>query len=480
MRLSGFLLLAALLLTLLAYQRPAEYDEAYSIFLTAGHARPPWPQGVFTPAEVAGFYAGHASLGQIAQDLKTGDVHPPLYFWVLEFWRRVFGPGWFTARLLSVVFSLGSLGMIAWRADAAEIPVFPALGIALLSYGFAYTGIIARGFALAQFLNLAGAGLLFHACRKKRRRFAIAGGIAFGAASFTNYLASFTGFSLLLWLATARRRQRYALPAATGMAPFILLDCGFFLAQRHSRSGQFAAFSAPHALALLAKDFGAAMFGGLPLYAGRAGLEVAIALLLLFLICAAGVIQRNHKHSALFALPAIATPCGLLALGLMFHNTPIEIRYLAFSTPFLALLFAASLPRNVVNTLLAVEVAAIIGLAAAPGTMQPQALAAQQAASFHVQNALVLVPFGNDGVGIPGPFIAATPPGTRLELIHPGATPNLADAPVIILATISGDEASRAATAQTLQWLHAQPCLTPGPATRLTEVFLNRCPDHQR
>src|SRR5271165_2106056 len=109
MKLTGFLLLTALLLGLIAWHRAPEYDEAYSFFLTAGHARPAWPSGVFTAGSVRALYAGQAGMGQIAHDLRAGDVHPPLYFWALNVWRRAFGPSWFTARLLSVFCSLGSL-----------------------------------------------------------------------------------------------------------------------------------------------------------------------------------------------------------------------------------------------------------------------------------------------------------------------------------------------------------------------------------
>jgi hypothetical protein len=198
------------------------------------------------------------------------------------------------------------------------------------------------------------------------------------------------------------------------------------------------------------------------------------------LACLAAVIQRNHKHSALFTLPAMATPCGLLALGLVFHNTPIEIRYLAFSMPFVALLFAASLPRGLLGALLAVEVAAMIGLGFAPGTMQAQALAARQAGAMVPPGGLILLPFGNDGVGVPGPFLAAAPARARVELLRPGQIPALAGAPEVILAMLGADAASRAAAEQAKAWLRAQPCLTQGPATKLTEAFINRCAKQQR
>jgi hypothetical protein len=434
----AFLAGAAALLLFIAWHRPPEYDEAYSIFLTAGHARPVWPLGVFTAGSVRGLYAGRAGFGQIAHDLRVGDVHPPLYFWALEIWRQVVGPSWFAARALSVLFSLGTLALLARLAALAEVPVLPALGLTLLSYGFAYTGIVARGFALAQMLNMAGVLTVFLAARRGSWRWSLAGGVALGAAGFSNYLAVFTGAAALLWLGCVRWR---ALPMAlAGFVLFLPLDAWFFLAQRGSRLGQFEAFSLPHALALLGRDGGAALFGGLPVYAGRFGVPVALALLGLFLAGLWYVLRRRHAQAGLFALLGLATPVGLLALGIVFHNTPIELRYLAFAIPFLALLLAPALPRPLLGLILAVQGCAIVGLAFAPATMQPQGLAARAAAAY--PGVLVLVPFGNDGVGLPGPFIAAAPDDIRILLVHPGALPPLPEQ--ILFANIHIDTASRA------------------------------------
>ncbi len=415
MRLIGFLLLAAALLSAIAWHRAPEYDEAYSIFLTAGHARPAWPTGVFTAGSVRFLYAGHTSFGQIAHDLRTGDVHPPLYFWGLKIWRGYPGPSWFAARLLSVLFTLAGLWLLSCLATAAKIPVFTALFLTLLSYGFAYTGIIARGFALAQTCGIAGVLLFFLAARDRRWRLALAGGVMFGAACFTNYLALFTALATFLWLLLTRPRL---LPAAlAGFLPFLPACAWFFLAQRNARAGQFESFSLPHAFWLLAKDSGAAIFGDLPLYAGHFGAEVTLALALLLLTCLGFVAYHRHPHAGLFALLSLAPPCGLFALGLIFGNTPIEIRYLAFSTPYLALLLAPALPRPLLALMLAVQTCAIIGLGWAQATMQPQASAARAAAT---QNALVLLPCGIDGVGIPGPFIAAAPDNMRILLLTSG------------------------------------------------------------
>jgi hypothetical protein len=482
-------LVLALLLTAIAWNRPPEYDEAYSMFLTAGDARPAWPNGAFHPADVWGFYTGHAGFGQIAQDLRRGDVHPPLYFWALEVWRRAFGPSWFAARMLSVVFSLGSLVIVGRIAAMARISVLPAVFLAVGSYGFAYTGTVARGFALAQFFNVLGVALVYGAgCggwgqqTGLLRRFAprndgvaaLAGGLALGAAGFTNYLSVFVGLVALGWLAP--RNTRWFILASIGFAVFLPLDAWFFLGQRASRVGQFQAFSIDHALPLLAKDCGATVFGGLPLYAGVVGPVVSVALGALFAVCVAAIIKGKMRDAWLFAALALATPYGLILLGLIFNNTPIEIRYLAFSTPFFALALAGSLRGPLLFIVLAVEFSAILGLGLASATMQPQGRAAVEAGRPATPGTLVLVPFGNDGVGIPGPFIAAAPDDLQIELIRTGAVPDLRGQSRIILADVEVDDASRAQTRELIMRMAANPCWRAITQPPLLRIYTRICP----
>jgi hypothetical protein len=75
-----------------------------------------------------------------------------------------------------------------------------------------------------------------------------------------------------------------------------------------------------------------------------------------------------------------------------------------------------------------------------PSTQQPQAIAARQIAALKLPDALVLLPFGNDGVGVPGPFIAAAPDAMRILLLRPGDLPPLgAD---MVLVRLHADAAS--------------------------------------
>ena len=441
----GVLLLATFVLTAAAWSRGAEYDEQYTLFLTAGTPRPVWPEGVFPTSLVRETQRGSAGWAGIAADLRRTDVHPPLYFWLVATWRDMAGEGLFAARMLSVGFTLGALamtGMIARRLGMS-----PALTMLLTlgCHGFTYTGSIARGFALAQLLTLAGAGCLLTA-RGPRRAFT--GGVLLGMATLSNYLAVFAAGACLIspWLPRqADGTSARAFPAALlGFALSVPLDAWFFLAQRGSRDGQFPPFEPLDALVRLARFSAATVFGGLPLYVPdslRTPMSIGLAAVCLVLI---GLLVWHWRRVPLFpVLAALAPPLGLLALGFLFNNTPIELRYLSFAAPFAAMLLAG-LPRPVPALVLALQALAVAGLLLRPETMQP----ARATAAATPSDTVILLPRGNDGVGIVGAFGIEAPPDTRVLLLPAtGPGDGLDGLARVSLALMAQDDASRAAIA---------------------------------
>jgi hypothetical protein len=403
------LVLAASVLTAAAWLRGAEYDEQYTLFLTAGTPRPDWPETVFPAGMVAAVQSGHAGLVGIARDLRATDVHPPLYFWAVGLWRAVFGPGLFVARMLSVVcgvVSLGLVGVIARRCVVA--PVLPML-LTLGCYGFVYTNAIARGFAPAEMLTLGGVALLLG-----RRR--LLAGVCFGAACCCNYLAFFVSGAVIV--------AAGAWVSALAAVPFLALDAWFFAAQHGARAGQFPPFSVWSSLRRLAEYQTASVFGGLPLYAdgvGRVlvGAFVGVVALAIVVCVAMGRPLRGGRAMRLVLGAAVAPPVGLMLLGFVFDNTPIELRYLSFGLPFVALLMAWALPRRVLAVVLVVQFASIAGLLLSPRTMQPARAVAAEAVRL-VGDGVVLVPRGNDGVGIVGAFGIEAPPALPMLVIGPG------------------------------------------------------------
>ncbi|MDQ2804619.1 MAG: glycosyltransferase family 39 protein [Pseudomonadota bacterium] len=217
-KLLAALLLVAAVLTGAAALRSFEYDEAYSVFVTSGTPRPDWPTTPFRVGETRGPFTAHAGFTEVARALRQTDVHPPLYFWVLAAWRRVVGDGLLALRLLSVLCGLAALAAVGGIARQAGVPAASAMLLTAGCYGFAYTSAIARGFALAQALALAGVLLALVAAERGRGRTAFAAGLVLGAASFTNYLSAFVGIASLLWLLIAHTR-RVRLWIACGVGP---------------------------------------------------------------------------------------------------------------------------------------------------------------------------------------------------------------------------------------------------------------------
>ncbi len=407
------LIIAAAVLTSAAWMRGAEYDEQYTLFVTGKVARPIWPTGAFAAGDVRALQAAHADFASIAHDLRAVDVHPPLYFWLVSAWRAVAGDGLFATRLASVLCSIVTLGAVAVIARLSAVPAGLAVLLTLGCYGFVYTGSIARGFALAQLLTVCGVALLLLAKQRKHAPLALLAGGLLGAATFTNYLAAFMGVAALLWFASpltassapaidgpslgepgsavavhrntprplagespprtrsgvaARSkagegrffldRSRFSPLAMTaayaGFAAWLPADFWFFLAQRHSRAGQFAPFDMVSGVTRLGQYTAANLLGGLPLYVdgiARSVLSVTLSLVLLGLLALTFCQWRQIatlSSRRLFAMAAVAPPIGLLLLGLAFNNMPIELRYLAYATPFIGLLLSgafATLPQ---------------------------------------------------------------------------------------------------------------------------------------
>ena len=478
---------AAILLLGVARFRGGEYDEYYSVFLVSGDARPAWPTIPFTAGSARALYRGQSSASRIAGDLRRGDVHPPLYFWALAIWRDIAGFSLFRLRLFSVLTTLISLALIASIAGVMTLdPVLPVL-FTLLCYGFAYTGIVARDFALASLFLLLGVRLLLSAERRNHAGLALLAGAALGAASFTNYLAVFTALAEFGWLLImVRSRPVLWLAAGFGCAAWLPADLWFFLAQRDSRSGQFNPFHLEHALGLVARDQAGAIFGGLPDYLPQpyalilAMLLAILLLILIALIVRSGICRLPPRHAALCAFGVVAQPLGLLGLGAIFNNMPIELRYFAFGLPYFALLLAAAIkdkPR-LVSLVLAVQAAAITGLAIAPATMQPAARLAHQAAELAGPHTLVLLPFGNDGVGIPGPFVAAAPNRLRIALVRRAEPDTLQEAAPfhdVLIPQITVDRQSRAVLPALAALFRANHCWQTEPPRHDIEAWRNIC-----
>ena len=392
-------------------------------------------------------------------------------------WGRITGDTLFQLRLFSVLCGLGGLATVGLIARRVGVPVASAMALTLGCYAFAYTAGIARGFALAQLLALLGVLVALRAGRAMRVR----AGLLLGAASFANYLAAFTAVPVLIWLASSRLRDGAL--ATCGFAVFAAADLAFFVAQHGSRSGQFPPFHFSDSLARLAKYGLASFAGGLPLYvpsplAGPVGFAAAglVAGLVLWIVLKWRTIGTPSGR-ALLGGAAVATPAGLLLLGLVFDNTPIELRYLAFVVPYAALLLAGALPGAARGAVLTLQAAAIAGLLLRPETMQPMRDTAREAAHRADAQTIVLLPHGNDGVGLVGAFVAEAPDNLRLLLVdrHTEVTALHGLAPRLALARLDRDSESGATVASLLAGFAADPCWRAEATGPAISTFADDC-----
>jgi hypothetical protein len=223
--------------------------------------------------------------------------------------------------------------------------------------------------------------------------------------------------------------------ALTAGLPFLLLQFGnlyFFIAQKGTRSEQFEAFALGTTLLRLAAYNSAVLFGGLPLYVEgvqRAALGATVLLLLGATALAVALHWRQIGPSRwLWLLGYLAPSFGLLALGATFGSTPIEVRYLAFALPFAGALIAGAVAgwaraapraaRSCFGMVLAAQAAGTAGMVLHPATRQPYRDALAHLAPLLGPGAVLLVPFGNDGVGVVGSVLQEAPRGQPVLLLR--------------------------------------------------------------
>lgn len=184
---------------------------------------------------------------------------------------------------------------------------------------------------------------------------------------------------------------------------------------------------------------------------------------LMLALLTVAIIRWRRVHS-LFAMAAVAPAIGLMLLGVLFDTTPIELRYLAFATPFIGLVLASVLPRGAVCVVLAIQAMSLAGLMTRGETMQPARMTARDATRL-AGDGVVLVPHGNDGVGIVGAFAREAPATLRLLVVRRDDTPAqilalAGPASHVVLALLGQDADSRAALPHMREAFTA-PCWRP-------------------
>ncbi len=427
-RLAAIAIVAAAVLIAIAASvgRSFELDEGYTYLILNDAPRITWPVGVFQRGEIAHWFAGSAPLARIAADLVTYDVHPPLWFYLEAGWRHLVGPGLLAARLLSVAIMAVGLVLTGRVARLCRAPVPLTLAITAFSYAILYTGATVRMYPFANALLLAGTLALLHALAPRRQGregwrsvlWAAAAGLAFGLGTASHLFVVFPAFALGLVAAAAfatRRRFAEVLAAAATALPAILWAASYYAVQQ-THDWQFAPFRVGGMLMRIAERYAAALFGGTPVYLPHPLTVPVSALLGLLLVTALAVagfavrrMMRDVQGRMVLAGTAVM-PVMLFVVGAADGKETVELRYLIYGVPFLAMFLARGwreqkvVPRRAWPVLAAVFVAAqMAGAAAMPFahmTQQAARPAMAQIGRLWQPGALLLLPQATDTSGM--------------------------------------------------------------------------------
>ena len=458
-----------------AVLRSAEYDEGYTSLVTSPVPRPAWPEGVFTPRDVAPVLEAVVPPAAVARQLRETDVHPPLYFWAAGLLRQAGFTDLGALRAFSVLCAVAAVAAFMAAARVAGIPPLAAGLLTALSYGFAYTGGVARGFALAHLLLGLAALAVVVAWRRGSSWAGLvaagAAGLAAGLASFTNYLAAFPAAALLGWLLVAPGLgwARVKL-LAVAVVPFLALQAAnlsYFLPQRGSRPEQFEPFALLPALKLLGQFNAANLFGGLPLYAegsGRIMLGAALAGLLLAGAIAVAWRWRGLGPTRWLWLGAFTRPRRGAASRRCWRNTPGNPLTSPSPRPSRRCSggggrgWRSAIPSAPAGGAAGRAGGGHRGMALHPATRQAYRDALAVLAPALGPDALLLVPHGNDGVGIVVATLREAPPAQPMLLLRDDASlaPEAAAYRRLVVLGITDRDGARQVEA-TLTALRADP-----------------------
>ena len=151
-----------------------------------------------------------------------GDVHPPLYFFLLGVWTRLLGDGPTVLRAFSL--AAATLALVLLALATARFLQRAAAGVCALALAAAspilvYYSFEVRMYALATLFTVAALLLLPDPHRPLgEQRLRAAGFVLSGALTFyTHYMGIFAIAGMCVWILIQTRRNRAALSRAVGL-----------------------------------------------------------------------------------------------------------------------------------------------------------------------------------------------------------------------------------------------------------------------
>ncbi|MCL6554598.1 MAG: glycosyltransferase family 39 protein, partial [Firmicutes bacterium] len=300
--------------------------------------------------------AARRSVPDLLEFLRGTEVHPPGYYLLLSFWRRLVGEDLARLRALSVTFGLGAV-LLTWRLGRGLFS--PAVGVAAAALVAVNPFQIMASNELRMYMPLEVAVLsatwaLWRAGRSPRPA---AWGAAYGAlvalATYTSYYALLLApahAAWLLWGRPWRQAVRVALVAAAAAAalyaPWLATLARGSLAPGYVAQWRQALWPTYLPEVLAAQTFGGYLFNGVSYFTAR-GLDLQYygALLAPFVALAAAgaaALARMDRSARRLVVLSWAVPVALVTAGSLAAGYVAAYTYhLNFLQPFAALLVGA-------------------------------------------------------------------------------------------------------------------------------------------
>ena len=134
-----------------------KHDEVISYLAATGHKQlyqNEGPADQWVPASMWQAYwklDGVGIFSKITKGLNLTDIHPPLYFWILNLWSGIFGINTATGALLNIPFHILITLMIFFTCRLLKYPLFISAAAAVLwmvRYSIIEAGVITRQYSL--------------------------------------------------------------------------------------------------------------------------------------------------------------------------------------------------------------------------------------------------------------------------------------------------------------------------------------------
>jgi len=164
----AFLVVGFLLRINNLYGRSLWTDEFFTLFQSSGHGvdikvaldnlSSAQASKLLKAGEFKKFlkFDSHKTIKDVNSSLFNTDTHPPLYFWIMYFWRRLFGDSIFILRFFSVLMGILSIFLaykVGYYLFSRDIAKFCALYVSICAFSVRYSQE-ARSYSLIMVLGL--------------------------------------------------------------------------------------------------------------------------------------------------------------------------------------------------------------------------------------------------------------------------------------------------------------------------------------